>query len=349
MARRNQGPRLQYLEQRGAFYVTWTVNGRSHKCSTGTADSDQAQKFFAEWLVSHGERKAIGPRDPSQVLISEILNDYLLEAKPSATARAAYAVPPLMDFFGESKVDHVTKATCKRYAQTRARSMGTVRRELGVLRAAINVAFGEGRITRKVAVWLPERPQARDRWLTRDEAASLIRATKTPQARLYMPLFILLGIYTGRRKEAILSLRWHQVDLNAKLINFERSSGEVTNKRRGKVQIPDRLLPHLIRAKRRGSDIGYVIHENGKRIGDIKKGFAAACARAGLEDVSPHTLRHTAATWLMKAGVPIWEASQFLAMSEETLIRVYAHHHPDFTKTAATAIGRRPAVARNGA
>ena len=152
MARRNQGPRLQYLEDRGAFYVTWTVNGRSHKCSTGTADSEKAQEFFAEWLVSHGERKAIGPRDPSQVLISEVLNDYLLEAKPSAVARAAYAVPPLMDFFGESKVDHVTKATCKRYAQTRARSMGTVRRELGVLRAAINVAFGEGRITRKVAV-----------------------------------------------------------------------------------------------------------------------------------------------------------------------------------------------------
>lgn len=197
---------------------------------------------------------------------------------------------------------------------------------------------------------LPERPPARDRWLTRDEAAALIRATKTPQARLYLPLFILLGIYTGRRKEAILSLRWHQVDLNAKLINFERPGGETTNKRRGKVRIPDRLLPHLIRARRRGSDIGYVIHENGKRIGDIKKGFAAACARVGLEEVSPHTLRHTAATWLMKAGVPIWEASQFLAMSEETLIRVYAHHHPDFTKTAANAIGSRPSMmARNGA
>jgi integrase len=164
-----------------------------------------------------------------------------------------------------------------------------------------------------------------------------------------MPLFVLLGIYTGRRKEAILSLRWHQVDLDAKLINFERTSGETTNKRRGKVRIPDRLLPHLIRAKRRGSDIGYVIHENGKRIGDIKKGFAAACARAGLEDVSPHTLRHTAATWLMKAGVPIWEASQFLAMSEETLIRVYAHHHPDFTRSAADAIGKRPAGRRMGA
>jgi hypothetical protein len=35
---------------------------------------------------------------------------------------------------------------------------------------------------------------------------TLSGATKTPQARLYLPLFILLGIYTGRRKEAILSL-----------------------------------------------------------------------------------------------------------------------------------------------
>jgi integrase len=345
MARRNQGPRLRYLEDRGAFYVTWTDSNRSHRISTGTRDSEQAQEFFADWLAKRGERKAIGPRDPSQVLVAEVLNDYLLEAKPSAAARAAYAVPPLMDFFGESAVDKVTKATCKRYAQTRPRSMGTVRRELGVLRAAINVAFEEGRITRTVAVELPERPPARDRWLTRDEAASLLRAARTPQARLYMPLFILIGLYTGRRKEAILSLRWHQVDLDAKLIDFERPGGAITNKRRGRVQIPDRLMPHLIRARRRGSDIGYVIHEHGKRIGDIKKGFAAACNRAGLDRVMPHTLRHTAATWLMKAGVPIWEAAQFLSMSEETLTRTYAHHHPEFTRSAADAIGRRP-VAR---
>jgi integrase len=226
--------------------------------------------------------------------------------------------------------------------------MGTVRRELGSLRAAINHAFSEGRLTRTVAVALPERPPSRD-MLTRQEAAQLIRATRTPQARSYMPLFILLGIYTGRRKEAILSLRWPQVDLNSKLINFDNPGREVTNKKRGKVRIPDRLLPHLIRARRRGSDLGYVIHDHGKRVGDIKKGFGAACKRACLEDVSPHTLRHTAATWLMKAGVPIWEASGFLSMREETLIRVYAHHHPDFTQGAADAIGRRPSMARNGA
>jgi hypothetical protein len=181
VARRNQGPKLQYIKERGAFYVTWTVNGRSRKCSTGTADSEQAKEFFANWLVSHGEQKAVGPRDPSQVLISEILNDYLLEAKQSAQARAAYAVPPLVDSFGGCTVDKVTKNTCKRYAQNRGRSMGTVRRELGVLRAAINHAFDEGRITRKVAVELPDRPPARDRWLT---CETRLRAFSGPRGRL---------------------------------------------------------------------------------------------------------------------------------------------------------------------
>src|SRR4029450_5574306 len=75
-------------------------------------------------------------------------------------------------------------------------------------------------------------------------------------------------------------------------------------------------------------------------IGDIKKGFAAACRRAGIEDVTPHTLRHTAATWLMQKGVELWQASGFLAMSEKTLVEVYGHHHPDFMREAAEAIGK---------
>ena len=56
----------------------------------------------------------------------------------------------------------------------------------------------------------------------------------------------------------------------------------------------------------------------------------------------PHTLRHTAATWLMRAGVDKWQAAGFLAMSMETLERTYGHHHPDYQGEAADAIGRRP-------
>ncbi len=188
---------------------------------------------------------------PLQILVTDVLNDYQQQRGPKVAApeRIAYAVLALTDFFEGNSVADVTPQTCGRYAEKRGRSAGTVRRELGVLRAAINYAHRNGRITRPVAVELPERPEPRDRWLTRKEAARLIRAARTPQARLYMPLFILIGLYTGRRKEAILSLRWPQVNLEARTINFEIAGRKRTNKKRGIVPIPPRLLPHLRRAQ----------------------------------------------------------------------------------------------------
>jgi len=296
MPRRNQGPRLRWLAKRRCFYVVWTEHGRSRECSTRTADSKQAEIAFAEWLRRRGSRT--GPRDPSEILVTDVLSEYAEQRGPKVASpeRIAYAVDALTDFFESNSVADVTPQTCGRYVEQRGRSVGTARRELGVLRAAINYAHRNGLITRPVAVELPERPEPRDRWLTRDEAAWLLRASRTAQGRLYMPLFILIGIYTGRRKEAILSLRWPQVKLDTQTINFEIAGRRRTNKRRGVVRIAPELLRHLKRARRRGTDTGYVLHIDGKRIGDIKKGFAAACKRAGLTGVTPHTLRHTAAT-----------------------------------------------------
>jgi integrase len=360
MSRRNQGPRLRWLAKRKCFYVTWTEHGRSRECSTGTADRQQAENFFADWLQRRGRRP--GPSDPAAILITDVLNQYAEQRGPkiAAPARIAYAVLALTDFFEGNSVADVTPQTCGRYVEERCQpvinesgevkkrgcSPGTVRRELGVLRAAINYAFKNGRITRAVAVELPDRPEPRDRWLTLSEAARLLKATRTPQARFYLPLFVLIGLFTGRRKEAILSLRWPQVDLRARTINFDVSGRKRTNKRRGIVPIAPRLLPHLVHARRRGTELGYVLHVNGARIGDIKKGFAAACKRAGLYGVTPHTLRHTCATWLMQKGTDPWQAAGFLAMSMETLQRVYGHHHPDYQREAAENIGRRPQIVR---
>jgi integrase len=285
--------------------------------------------------------RASGPRDPAEILVTDVLADYAEEHGPHTSApwRVAYAVAGLASFWEGRTVAEVTKEACRRYGATRGRSEGTVRRELGVLRAAINHAHREGRVTRPVVVHLPDRPAPRDRWLSRREAAALLRAAlREPRVRMYLPLFVLLGLYTGHRKEAILSLRWSQVDLDGSRIDFNSPGARRTNKRRSKIPIPPKLLPHLRRARLRGTDLGFVVNEKGRRLSDIKRGFATACRKAGLEGVSPHVLRHTCATWLMQKGVPIWDAAGFLGMTTETLERVCGSHHPDYLKSAAEAL-----------
>jgi integrase len=80
----------------------------------------------------------------------------------------------------------------------------------------------------------------------------------------------------------------------------------------------------------------YVIHYHGKPVKSIKKVWRTARIAAGLDKtVTPHSLRRTRATWLMKEGIDTWEAAQHLGMSIEILVRHYAQYSPNFQKRAA--------------
>lgn len=278
------------------------------------------------------------PRNPGDVLVTELLEDYYSEraAKVMAGDRIRYAMMPLVKFWAGRTVAAVTRQRCEDYGKWRGRSDGTVRRELGVLRASINHAHAEGRLTRTPVVHLPDRPEPKERWLTKNEAARLLHAARqAPRARRYLPLFLVIGLHTGARKGAISSLRWDQVDLIAGLIDWQLPGRKRTKKRRPRIRIPRKLLGHLRRARQRAPGAIFVIHENGNPIKDPKKAFAAACGVALIEDVSPHVLRHTRATWGMQAGAKTWELSGFLGMTEQTLVETYGHHHPDFQRDAA--------------
>jgi hypothetical protein len=99
---------------------------------------------------------------------------------------------------------------------------------------------------------------------------------------------------------------------------------------------------------RRWLDKG-IVHDHfvewhGEAVQSVKTAFKTAVRLARLSgNLTPHTLRHTAATWLMQAGVDKWEAAGFLGMSVEMLDQVYGHHHPDYLGNAAQALsyGRR--------
>ena len=113
----------------------------------------------------------------------------------------------------------------------------------------------------------------------------------------------------------------------------------MTNKRRTPAPIPKHLTAHLRRWRDQGAT--WAVEYNGGAVNDIKRAFAKACLDAGLSGVTPHTLKHTAITWAMQAGVNTWDAAGFFSTSEETIRNVYGHHSPDHMRSALEAIERR--------
>jgi integrase len=71
---------------------------------------------------------------------------------------------------------------------------------------------------------------------------------------------------------------------------------------------------------------------------------AAGLPTTGPDKITPHTLRHTAATWGMqniKTASDVWELAAFLGMSYEMLIERYGRHCPNFQSGAVAAISAR--------
>jgi integrase len=256
----------------------------------------------------------------------------------------------------------VTGAACRAYADARG-SKAAARRELEELRAAINHYYREGFLAAPVAVSLPDKSEPRTRWLSRSEAARLLWAAwrmtqswrgKESERRTgqHVARFILVALYTGTRAGAVCgaairpTIGRGYVDLESGVF-YRRPPGQrETNKRQPPVPLPDRLLAHLRRWERLGLSKSAVVEWNGNPVARIHKAFRAAREVAGLgRDVVPHTLRHTAATWLMQNGCDLWQAAGFLGMSPEMVERVYGHHHPRHLEGARRAIAYRD---RNG-
>jgi integrase len=257
-------------------------------------------------------------------------------------------------------------------------SSETARRELEELNSAIAHWDGEHKLTQRPAVWLPDKAVSPRDALTRDQAARLLKAAlgwrRKPDGawvrlgpsaranRAHLRRFILMGLYTGTRHKVMRLLLWeealHQawVDLDKGIV-YRRGRGErESNKRRPIVRLPPRLLAHLRRWRAmdqareielRRNDEAFrlvsVLHHGGKPLaGKIRRGFEGCVRDAGLEaEITPHWMRHTAATWLMEGGADMWLAAGYLGMSVQTLEKHYGHHRPGYQAEAVAAIGRR--------
>jgi len=181
---------------------------------------------------------------------------------------------------------------------------------------------------------MPPKPGPRVRWLTEAEAARLLDACKAHHVKL----FTTIALHTGSRSGAILGLTWDRMDLENRLIDFREPGRIQTRKRRVPVPINDTLHAVLLEAHMLATT-EHVIEWAGGPVARILHAFRDAAARAGLKGVTPHVLCHTAITWMLQRGVPVWEVAGFTGRRLEMVQEVYGHHHPDHLRAAARALG----------
>ena len=202
---------------------------------------------------------------------------------------------------------------------------------------------------------LPKPSPARLRWLTRSEAARLLWAAWRSGHR-HVARFILLGLYTGTRHDAILRLRWLPsvdagwIDLDAGLI-YRRGAGESeSSKRRPPVPISPRLAAHLRRWKP-GLEVSqpdsrncvHVIEWGGLPIAKMRRAWHTARVKAALgPEVTPHILRHTFASWAVQAGYSFAMIASAIGTTERVVEATYAHLSPSALRgLVASVSGKR--------
>lgn len=234
--------------------------------------------------------------------------------------------------FGYKLGKAITKDDCRDYAAMRKRvgkAPSTIRTELEALRACLRWHYGND------APQIPAPPpsKAREGYLTKAQAETLLAGIEAPHVRL----FVEMAIGTGARMGAILDLTWDRVDLQHGSIDFNPSGRDPTNKRRTVAGITTRLREKLAEA-RRAALTEHVIEYGGRPVMSVKKALAAAARRTGVP-VSPHVLRRTAAVWMAMANVPMEKIAQVLGHTTTRITyQHYARYSPRFMADAIAAL-----------
>ena len=146
------------------------------------------------------------------------------------------------------------------------------------------------------------------RFLTEAEIEALLKADASP----HLKPIVETALLTGMRREELLSLKWEQIR-NGFIYLTETKSGKARQ-----IPINDRLA-EVFKEVRRGNQLKspYVFCDSqGRRFFEVKRSFASACRRAGIEAFRFHDLRHTFASQLVMKGASLKAVQELLGHAD---------------------------------
>lgn len=314
---------MRLVLYRGVWAIYWRDRGRPRRRSLETADREEAERRF---LDAQSDLRQV-PAETVAAVVAAYLEDRKHRiAHPEAMELAWRTAAP---FFGHYRPDQVDPALCRKFVEKRQKagySPGTTRKQLSILSAALKWKKAGGEVE------LPRGAPPRTRRLTVAELAALIAGAASPHVKL----FIILASTTAARAGAILDLTWDRVDFQRSRIDL----GEGPTRIKGRAVVPmNETARQALEEAHRARTTDFVVEYGGEKVSSIKKGFQRAAKRAGLEGVTPHVLRHTAAVRMAEAGVPMSEISQYMGHSSTKVTeRTYARYSPGYLSRAAEAL-----------
>ena len=314
------------VKYRGVYTLTYgkPVVRRSLR----TVDLGLAQANAKKVWAILSSPKVVGEK------VEDLWKSYIAdrEAEGVNTKQLQYRWRQLEPFFGHKMGNAISKDDCKDYTKHRMKQgvkSVTVRTELVLLRACLNLRYGKG----STNMWMPPASPPRDRHLTKEELEKLLEAIDTPHVKL----FVILAVTTGARMTAILQAKWSAIDWNTNTINYDPPGRVKTNNCRPTVPLNKQAQAALRKAQMM-AQTEYIIEFNEEPIQNIRKGIEAAARRSGVQ-CSPHVFRHTAGVWMAEADLPMSMISQYLGHTTTKVTEAtYARYSPSFMKGAADAL-----------
>jgi integrase len=298
-----------------------TASGQRFRESTGTSNRKAAQEYHDKLKADAWRVEKLGDR-PRRTW-DEAAKRFLDESEGKASLRKyEYHVAFWTRHFREQPLDTITRQRAAELVEAKAHTPATRNRYIATLRAILKKAAGVWEwLDRAPKLMTYQEPKQRIRWITREEAETLL--AQLPEWLAAMARFALA---TGLRQANVYGLEWSQIDLERRVAWVHPDQA----KARRAIGVPLNEDAVGVIRKQLGKHLKRVfVDAEGRPLdvwsNDARKGWETACKRAEIEDFRWHDLRHTWASWHVQRGTPLYVLKELGGWQTLEMVNKYAH------------------------
>lgn len=218
----------------------------------------------------------------------------------------------------------------------------TVNRELAVLSHLFTKALEwKWLIHKPVMIKRFKEEHHRITYLTIEQINRLLEEATKDQNRYIYP-FIMIGLETAMRRSEILSIRLEHVDLSRRVIYIPRAKAGA-RQQPITAYLAEVLTPYIEKAKSRQIWLFPAERSVTGHCVNIEKPFQRVVIAAGLnpKEVVRHTLRHTAITHLVQAGVDLPTVKRISGHKTLQMVERYSHQNGSHIQAAMDKLDQR--------